>query len=183
MKEFSHPGTCVKQPANLSRVITNSATVCRNEWKYVADLKTNFDSEMATLSCLPGELSQVLVNLIVNAAQAIDEKPGRAPGTLGTIAISTRKVGDWAEITVADDGPGIPPNILERIFEPFFTTKKVGKGTGQGLAITHAVIVEKHGGSISVSSEVGKGTTFTMRLPLHETTSEKGQECEAHLVR
>ncbi len=182
MKEFSHPGTHVKEATDPRRIIENSLTVCRNEWKYIANLKTEFDPELTSLFCLPGELSQVLVNLIVNAAQAIGDAPGRQADQLGTIVVQTRRIDGWAEISVTDNGPGIPPEILQRVFEPFFTTKEVGKGTGQGLAIAHAVIVEKHGGTISVTSEVGRGTTFVLRLPLEEQTSEGVQSREAHLV-
>lgn len=168
MKEFSHPGTRVKEVVDPRRIIQSSATVCRNEWKYVAELRTEFDPELVAIPCLPSELSQVLVILIVNAAQAISESRKTAPDRLGTILIQTKRFEEWGEISVQDDGPGIPPENLDRIFEPFFTTKEVGKGTGQGLAIAHSVVVEKHGGSVSVVSRVGKGTTFTVRLPLEK---------------
>lgn len=166
MKEFSHPGTRLKEEADLPHLIENSVTVCRNEWKYVAELLTEFDPELTTIQCLPNELSQVFVILIVNAAQAIAETRDRSADHLGKIAIRTKQCGSWAEIFVADNGPGIPAANLQRIFEPFFTTKEVGKGTGQGLAIAHSVVVEKHGGSLSVSSQFGEGTTFIVRLPI-----------------
>ena len=183
MKEFSHPGKREKTSVDLRRIIENSLTVCRNEWKYVADLKTEFDPELTTLHCLPGELSQVLVNLIVNAAQAIGDAAGRRSEQLGTIIVRTHRKHDWAEISVTDNGPGIPPEILQRVFEPFFTTKEVGKGTGQGLAIAHGVVVEKHGGTISATSEVGRGTTFVLRLPLGAQETEGAEIREANLVR
>lgn len=182
MKEFSHPGTRSKEDIDPRRIIENSATVCRNEWKYVAELKTEFDPELTTLLCLPGELSQVLVILIVNAAQAIGEKKEASADQCGTIMVRTRRVDQWAEISVEDTGSGIAPENLQRIFEPFFTTKEVGKGTGQGLAIAHSVIVEKHGGSISVSSQVGRGTMFTLRLPLEKEVAAAPAH-ESNLVR
>jgi PAS domain S-box-containing protein len=178
MKEFSHPGTVAKQSVDIHRTIENSITVCRNEWKHVADLKTDFDPEITALDCLPGELSQVFVNLIVNAVQAIGEQSGRPSDRKGEITVRTRRIGDAAEISVEDNGPGIPPDVLARVFEPFFTTKVVGKGTGQGLAIAHAVVVEKHQGTIRVESQVGQGTSFIITLPLRgdanvqETTHE-----------
>ena len=166
MKEFSHPGTKQKVETNLRHTIEGSATVCRNEWKYFANLQYDFDSSIENVVCLPNELSQVLVILIVNAAQAIGEVIDSQSGDRGTILIRTKRVDSWAEISVEDTGAGIATENLQRIFEPFFTTKDVGKGTGQGLAIAHSVIVEKHGGSISVSSVAGQGTTFVVRIPI-----------------
>jgi signal transduction histidine kinase len=115
----------------------------------------------------------VIVNLIVNAAHAISDKLDAAPGGRdalgkGRITISTSRVGGTAEVRVQDTGMGIPAAIRERIFDPFFTTKPVGKGTGQGLALAHSVIVKKHGGELEVETEVGVGTTFIIRLPLED---------------
>jgi len=104
--------------------------------------------------------------MIVNASHAIADVVGDGSEGKGNITIRTRKMKEWAEIAIEDTGAGIPEEIRQRIFDPFFTTKEVGKGTGQGLSIAHNVIVEKHGGSIDVASEPGKGTTFTIRLPL-----------------
>jgi signal transduction histidine kinase len=109
----------------------------------------------------------VILNLLVNAAHAIEEANGaRNPGSLGLIRVSTRGTGNSVEIRISDTGTGIPEAIRSRIFEPFFTTKGVGKGTGQGLAIARAVIVDKHGGSLDLLSETGVGTTFIIRLPI-----------------
>jgi signal transduction histidine kinase len=167
MKEFSHPGQ-ERVPTDINRAIANTIVVATNEWKYVAHVETDLDPELTQVPILPGEFNQVILNIIVNAAHAIDERgsSGVADGRKGTIRVSTRRCGDWAEIAIADDGGGIPPEIQDRIFDPFFTTKPVGKGTGQGLAIAHDVIVSKHGGTIAVRSELGKGTTFILRLPL-----------------
>jgi two-component system, NtrC family, sensor kinase len=165
MKEFSHPGPLEKTPVDLNRAIESTVLVSRNEWKYVAELTTDFDPYLPPVPCLGGEFNQVMLNLIVNAAHAIADVVGDR-GTLGAIHISTRRNGTSAEIRVTDTGSGIPEAIRSRIFDPFFTTKSVGKGTGQGLAIAHSVIVQKHNGSISVESKPGEGTTFLIQLPL-----------------
>ena len=173
MKEFAHPGREEKVPADLNGIIETTLTVARNEWKYVADVVTDFDPSLPPVACHPGEINQVVLNLIVNAAHAIEEAIGSTAGGKGLITVSTRRCDGWARVRVQDTGAGIPVAVQPRIFEPFFTTKPVGRGTGQGLAICHPVIVEKHGGRISFESEVGRGTTFTIDLPL---TDDGGRE-------
>jgi signal transduction histidine kinase len=165
MKEFSHPGTKEKVPVDLNHAIESTITVARNEWKYVADMETDFDSTLPPISCQPGEFNQVILNLIVNAAHAIGDVTGKESGVKGTIKVQTRNCAEWAEIRIQDTGSGIPENVRARIFDPFFTTKEIGKGTGQGLAIARSVMVDKHGGSIHFETELGKGTTFIVRLP------------------
>lgn len=166
MKEFSHPGTADKTQVDLNHCIESTLTVARNEWKYVADLVTDFDADLPPVTCLPGEFNQVILNLVVNAAHAIGDtlKPGET--RKGTITVSTRRDGDWVEVRVGDTGTGIPDHARGKIFDPFFTTKGVGKGTGQGLAIARSVIVDKHGGTIGFETAVGQGTVFIIRLPL-----------------
>lgn len=166
MKEFSHPGTEEKTASDLNQCVRSTIVVSRNEWKYVADLESDLDGDLPFVHCLPGDLNQVFLNLVVNAAHAIAEKTGNGAEGKGVIRLSTRRDGDWVEVQVSDTGAGIPEAIRERIFEPFFTTKKMGCGTGQGLAIARNVVVNKHGGTIAVVSEAGKGTTFTIRLPI-----------------
>jgi len=166
MKEFSHPGSEEKTALDLNRAIESTLTVARNEWKYVAEMVTEFDPALPAVPCLPGEFNQVILNLIINATHAIADTVGDGSKGKGTITVSTKHCGDWAEIRVRDSGAGIPDAIRGRIFEPFFTTKGVGKGTGQGLAISHSVVVDKHGGAISFETELGRGTTFIIRLPL-----------------
>lgn len=169
MKEFSHPGGDEKVMLDLNSAISNTITVARNEWKYVADLVTDFDPDLPQVPCMAGELNQVWLNLIVNAAHAIGERRNReGMERKGSIEIRTRHDGEWVEVSLADTGGGIPVEIREKIFDPFFTTKEVGKGTGQGLSIAHSVIVEKHKGTIAFSSEPGVGTVFTVRLPLSD---------------
>ena len=167
MKEFSHPDTKEKIPLDLNHAINSTITVARNEWKYVADMKTEFDPSLPLVSCLPGEFNQVILNLIVNAAHAIADVVKKGGLEKGVITVQTRNCPEWIEIRIQDSGTGIPPKVQSRIFDPFFTTKIIGKGTGQGLAIARSVIVDKHGGSIHFETEEGKGTTFIIRLPLN----------------
>ena len=166
MKEFAHPGSKEKTAVNLNKAIESTAIVARNEWKYVADLHTNLDPSLPPVPCLVGEFNQVVLNMIVNATHAIVDAV-KGTGGKGTITICTGRVGDFVEVRIADTGMGIPESIRHKIFDPFFTTKEVGQGTGQGLAIARSVVVDKHGGTIAVESEVGKGTTFLIRLPLN----------------
>jgi PAS domain S-box-containing protein len=165
MKEFSHPGTKDKTPVDLNRAIESTITVARNEWKYVADVETDYDSSLPMISCLPGEFNQVILILIVNAAHAIADVVGKGGSERGKIKVQTRNCQEWGEIRIQDTGSGIPEKVRARIFDPFFTTKEIGKGTGQGLAIARSVIVDKHGGTIHFETEEGKGTTFIIRLP------------------
>ena len=166
MKEFAHPGGSEMALTDLSKAISNTVMVARNEWKYVAELNTEFDPELQEIPCLLGEINQVLLNMIVNASHAIGTSLGDSPEAKGTITIATKRRTDCAEIRVSDTGCGIEQENADRIFDPFFTTKAVGKGTGQGLAIAQSVVEERHGGSIRVESEVGVGTTFIISLPL-----------------
>ncbi len=166
IKDFSHPGVAEKTPLDINRAIESTVLVSRNEWKYVADMHTELDPDLPPVMCVPGEFNQVILNLIVNAAHAIADVVSATPGTKGTITVSTAHDGEWAEIRVADTGTGIPAGIQSNVFNPFFTTKAVGKGTGQGLAIAHTVIVQKHSGTISFDTAAGVGTTFKIRIPV-----------------
>lgn len=165
MKEFSHCGAATKTPVDINHAIESTLLVSRNEWKYVAKVTTAFEKDLPPVPCVPGELNQVVLNLIVNAAHAIADVVRGKAETKGSIAVSTRRDGNWAEIRVRDTGTGIPEAVRPHVFNPFFTTKPVGKGTGQGLAIAYSV-VQRHGGSISFETEVGEGTTFVVRLPI-----------------
>ena len=165
MKEFAHPGSHEKAMVDLNKAIESTVVVARNEWKYVAELQTNLDSSLPPVLCLVGEFNQVVLNLIINATHAIADTV-KGTGKKGTITISTTHTDDSVEIRIADTGGGIPEAIRHKIFDLFFTTKGVGKGTGQGLAIARSVVVDKHGGTIRMESDVGKGTTFIIRLPL-----------------
>jgi two-component system, NtrC family, sensor kinase len=171
MKEFSHPDSAEKTDTDLNRSIESTITVARNEWKYVAEMTTEFDATLPRVLCYPGDINQVILNLIVNAAHAIKEKS--SIGQKGLITVVTRTREKFAEISVADTGTGIPEAIRSRIFDPFFTTKEVGQGTGQGLALAHTLIVKKHSGKIWFETEIGRGTTFFIHLPIKPAEQDK----------
>jgi len=171
MKEFSHPDSAEKTATNLNKAIESTVTVARNEWKYVAELVMGLDPALPPVVCYPGDINQVVLNLIVNAAHAIKEKIKE--GEKGRIIVGTRRLDGCVQISVADTGTGIAEAIRGRVFDPFFTTKEVGKGTGQGLAMAYAVIVKKHGGKIWFESKVGEGTTFFVSLPTEMADSSK----------
>ncbi len=168
MKSFSHPGTGTKMPADINRAIENTVTVSRNEWKYDCELKLDLDPELPPVPCFESELNQVILNLIVNARDAVREAKEKNEIESGLITICSRRKDNYAVIIVEDNGTGIPEKIKQKIFDPFFTTKDVGKGTGQGLPISHSIIVEKHGGMLYFESEPGKGTSFIIKIPLKE---------------
>jgi PAS domain S-box-containing protein len=163
MKEFAHPESRGMVPADLNKALVNTLTVARNELKYVADVETEF-SDLPLVICSLSDINQVFLNLLVNAAHAIGDVVGET-GRKGTIRLRTRMEGSMVVISIADTGAGIPASIRERIFDPFFTTKQVGRGTGQGLAIARSVVA-RHKGTLTFESEVGKGTTFCVRLPI-----------------
>lgn len=166
MKNFSHPGSQEKQAVDLNRAIETALTISRNEWKYIAEVRTQLDPNLPLVPCLAGEINQVLLNLLVNAAHAMAGTVQGGGGGLGMMTLTTRRDGDWVEMAIADTGMGIPEHVRDKVFDPFFTTKEVGKGTGQGLTLAHTVVVKKHGGRIWFDTEVGRGTTFFVRLPL-----------------
>ncbi|HZQ24360.1 MAG TPA: ATP-binding protein [Terriglobales bacterium] len=166
MKEFSHPGSEEKCAIDINKAIETTITVARNEWKYVAEVETTLAPDLPFVPCHAGELNQVILNLLINAAHAVAQKVGDGSQGKGKITVTTRREDEWVTIAISDSGVGIPEAIRSRIFEPFFTTKPVGKGTGQGLALAHTAIVRKHGGKIWFESEPGQGTTFFIRLPL-----------------
>ncbi len=169
MKEFSHPGTDVKTNIDLNKAIESTITVARNEWKYVAEMVTDFDPGLPLVPCLPAEINQVVLNMIINASHAVaDALKQNGSDKKGTITIATRARDGYAEIRISDTGTGIPENIRSKIFDPFFTTKEVGKGTGQGLAISRSVVVDKHGGTITLDSESGQG-----RLLYYQTAADQ----------
>jgi PAS domain S-box-containing protein len=165
MKGFSHIGAVEMKPSDLNREIEMTATVCRNEWKFVAKLELLLDPELPLVPCFEGKMNQVFLNLIVNAAHAITDRFGSAGDSMGRITITTVHDKDWAEIRIRDNGGGIPEKFRSKVFDPFFTTKEVGRGTGQGLALVHTV-VQAHEGKLRFESTEGQGTTFFVCLPL-----------------
>ena len=164
MKEFAHPDRKAMAQADLNQAIASTLVIASNEYKYVAEVETRF-AELPLVNCYGGEINQVVLNLIVNAAHAIGDVVKGTPAK-GLITVSTRVLDDSVEIAISDTGRGIPVDVRARIFDPFFTTKEVGKGTGQGLAIAHNVIVDKHAGTLRFETELGRGTTFYIRLPI-----------------
>ena len=169
MKEFAHPDRKEKAQVDINQAIGSTLVIASNEYKYVADVETDF-APLPPVNCYAGEINQVVLNLIVNAAHAISDVVKGTPAK-GKIRVTTRVLDESIEIAVCDTGKGIPVEVRSRIFDPFFTTKEVGKGTGQGLSIARSVIVDKHGGSLHFETEVGKGTTFFIRLPISGATS------------
>lgn len=168
MKDFSHPDQREKLPTDLNEAVERALVITRGEYKHVAEVRLDF-MELPRVVCHVGDIQQVLVNLIINASHAIESGIGDR-GSRGRIDIKTRvethpNGAAFAVIAISDDGGGIPPEVQPRVFDAFFTTKELGRGTGQGLAISRSIVVDRHGGSIDFVSEPGKGTTFFVRLP------------------
>ncbi|MDY6822279.1 MAG: ATP-binding protein [Thermodesulfobacteriota bacterium] len=158
LKDFAHPGEHTKRDADINKGLDSTLNVAWNELKYKARIVKDY-GDIPLVNCYPDQLNQVFMNLLVNAAQAIEKQ--------GDITITTRADDNWVKISISDTGCGIPEDNLSRLFDPFFTTKKIGQGTGLGLNMAYN-IVRNHGGSIDVESVEGQGTTFTVRLPLQE---------------
>jgi PAS domain S-box-containing protein len=167
LKGFAHSGTeGEKVASDINNIINNALLVSRNVYKYVADLETNL-GDIPPVKVYPGDIGQVVINLVINASHSIEEKKGKST-SLGKITINSLLEGNDIVIQVSDTGKGIPEGVRDRIFDPFFTTKEVGRGSGQGLAISHTIINEKHNGEISFNSVIGEGTTFTVRIPIQK---------------
>jgi PAS domain S-box-containing protein len=164
IKNFAHPDRGEKTPANINSAVKSALAVATNELKYVADVETQL-GDLPLLPCYLGDLNQVLLNLLINAGHAIRTVVGDS-GRKGLVRVTTALMAGQLTISIRDTGCGIAPDIRDKIFDPFFTTKEVGEGTGQGLALARSVVVDKHGGSITFTSEVGLGTTFVVKLPL-----------------
>ena len=165
MKVFSHPGTKSFEKVDLNRLLESTLNVSRSEWKYHATVSKDLCDDLPLVECLPGELGQVFLNLIVNAANAMS---GDAAGLKSILSVHTRREGNFAIVEISDTGCGIPDDIRHRVFDPFFTTKSVGEGTGQGLSISYRIVVKLHKGMLSFDSTVGEGTTFQIRLPINQ---------------
>ena len=167
MKDFSHPGAKDKQLVDVNRAIDATVTVAKNEWKYVARIETDLDVELPQIKAHAIEIKQVLLNIIVNAAHAIEKRQNDGSlEALGTIRITTSSNGDRVTVRIRDNGCGIPQDVIDRVYDPFFTTKEVGKGTGQGLSIVHRIVAEQHGGEIRLDSELDNFTEFQLIFPI-----------------
>ena len=162
IKMFSHPDQKEMTPVDLNEAIRTTATVTRNHWKHIAELVYQLEPDLPPVWGLPGEINQVILNLIMNAAHAIEDSKR---GGTGEILITTRQNGPSIEFSIQDSGVGIPEENLSKIFEPFFTTKEPGRGTGQGMSIVHTIVTKKHRGGVAIASKVGEGTTITVSLP------------------
>lgn len=151
-----------KSHCNINDVIEETLLVIKNEWKYSIKIEKEFN-ELSMMFCNRGQIGQVILNIVVNSIQSIKKSN---EDEMGTIIIRTYEKNGYVQIEIEDDGGGIEKTLFNKIFNPFFTTKEVGKGTGLGLSISHDIIVNKHKGEINVESEINKGTTFTIKLPL-----------------
>lgn len=164
MKRFSHPGSELPMAVDVGQAVADTLAVSRGAWKFVADMRLDIDEGLPPVLFVPGDLHQVLLNIIVNAAQAIEEQHA-ATGGKGHIDIRAVQNGPVVELAVADDGPGMSEEVRQRVFDPFFTTKPVGKGTGQGLALVHGIL-KRHKARVEVLSAPGQGTSFVLTLPV-----------------
>ncbi len=172
LKDFSHPGSGDAELADLNRIIDSTVTVARNEWKYVANIDFDLAENLPLVECFPSAIAQVILNIVVNAAHAISDARADGDDSLGNIRIASVQTSDnEVEFSISDDGPGIPEDIQRKVFDPFFTTKEVGRGTGQGLAISRTVITDQHQGAIALDSNPERGTTFRISLPIRRKKS------------
>ena len=166
MKKFAHPGSVDKQRVDLNDLIQNTVEVSTSQWQNLAEMVFDLEENLPSVPLLASRFKQIFLEMITNACHALAEKHLSVPQQKGQISIATRALNDQVELRLADTGKGIPSAIIDKIFDPFFTTKPVGKGTGQGLATAYGLIVDNHGGTLRVSSTEGKGTEFTITLPL-----------------
>jgi len=169
MKAFSHPGVDTPVPMDLNKMLDDTVVIAGHEIRDIATVTADF-GELPAIPCYPGDLNQAFLNLIVNAAHAVADRP--PTGEPGKVTLSTRLDGNHVEVRISDNGCGMTPEVQARLFEPFFTTKDVGRGTGQGLTIVRAAIVDKHDGSIRFESAPGVGTTCVLRLPVQPTARQ-----------
>ncbi len=177
MKAMSHPGTKGKVPTDINAMIRNAVQISKGRWKHVARLDLDLAEALPLVNALPAEFGQAMLNLIVNAADAIGDNEKGAAGRLGVIRVCTTVVDEGVSIEISDNGCGIPESIQERLFDPFFTTKGIGCGTGQGLPITRDIVVNQHNGKLDFKTQVGVGTTFTVWLP-YTSTDEHARQSE-----
>ncbi|EKD83188.1 MAG: PAS/PAC sensor signal transduction histidine kinase [uncultured bacterium] len=165
LKDFSHPAQQEFLMTDINKCVDTVCTISRHEWKIAADLQLELASDLPFLFCSRDEIHQVLLNLVVNSAHAVNEKKETGAYDRGLITVTTTSLGDRVEIKVCDDGIGIAPEHQSLIFNPDFTTKKAGAGTGFGLNLVRRIVEERHQGSISFESRPGEGTVFKVILP------------------
>ncbi len=179
MRDFSHLDERRMATANLNRAISSALTLLRNELKYTVEVQTELDPALPEVFCSVDELSQAIINLLINAGDSIREKIDKGLYRRGRICVRTQKQQEAVEISISDDGMGIPAAIQPRIFERFFTTKRntEARGTGQGLAMVQAVVERRHRGQLTFHTEVGRGTTFVLRIPIGGPPEREGRSC------
>jgi PAS domain S-box-containing protein len=170
MRTFAHPARGQRREADVNAALRSTLTVAANELKYVAVVDTDLQP-LPPVPCFLSDLNQVFLNLLVNAAHAVADVVGKS-GARGKVTVRSYREGDEAVVSISDTGTGIAPEIRDKIFDPFFTTKDVGRGTGHGLALARSVVVDQHRGALTFETEVGKGTTFFVRLPLLAESAE-----------
>jgi len=171
MKDFAQPDSAEKQPEDLHKIIESTLDVSRSQWQNVAEIELCLDAELPPVPLMAGRFKQVLLDMIINATHALAEQYPAPAKEKGRITITTKRAANKVELLLADTGTGIAQDNINKIFDPFFTTKPVGQGSGQGLSVAHGIIVDLHGGTISVASAEGAGTTFTITLPLNEAVN------------
>ena len=164
VKRFSHPSSSGKEMNDINDIIRTTATVSKNQWKYVAGLDLHLAESLPKVISNAGELNQVFLNLIINAAHAIEDSDKDREN--GQIKITTKIKDKDIECRISDNGTGIPESIVSKVFDPFFTTKAPGRGSGQGLSIVHSIVTQSHDGDISIETEPGSGTEFVITFPI-----------------
>jgi signal transduction histidine kinase len=180
VRDFAHVSTeGARVPLDLNRVVESTLAISRNEWRYVAEVEVDLDPHLPPVPCVWGDINQVLLNLVVNAAQAIEARGAGGDATRGKMKVTTRVEGQMALVSIADNGIGISPDDAGRIFDLFYTTKKrTRSGMGIGLSIARFLVVRRHGGSLTFETEPGKGTTFFVRLPLVASVGTQAEQAE-----
>lgn len=166
MRRFSHTGGGEREQVDLNEALDATLTIAQNQIKHIADVQTDYQPNLPRLECYADEMNQVFLNLIVNATHAIREASTKQARERGKLTIRTRQIDNDVQIEIQDNGTGIPLPVCARVFDPFFTTKQVGEGTGQGLTICHDIVVQKHHGNIWFDTELDRGTTFFIRIPI-----------------
>lgn len=165
MKDFSHVDDSEREAADINRSCDGACIITKNVWKYCASLEKDLQPDLPFVDCYLADINQLIINLIINAAHAIQDAK-EIKSEKGKIRVSTRVDKKEVIISVSDNGTGIPCEVRDKVFAPFFTTKVVGRGTGQGLSMAYASVVDKHGGRIWFETETGVGTTFYIALPI-----------------
>jgi len=176
MRRFSHTGGGEREEVDLSEALDATITVAQHQIKEIADVQTDYQPDLPRVECYCDELNQVFLNLIVNATHAIRDASTQGTRHRGKLTIRTRQIDQDVQIEIQDNGSGIPLDVRDRVFDPFFTTKQVGEGTGQGLTICHEIVVQKHHGTIWFDTEIDKGTTFFVRIPIRFDSNTGGSK-------